>query len=302
LEAEWDSKGKRTAIEAARKVERSRTLHQASLTWAQWRAQFMSDVDMRTDAEGVTFAPTSFSPGDIAESDDWQEFSLSQAEIAAFAESAPTELKQVFGSKQSDAIESIRFECRSARLERPWLPRELFGSRFWRQPEGAAPISDGENLSIGLCPAYAVAVVFARQIEVTRKVPAGSPPRRDFLRAAHLFRLEAADVLATRTAPSQPPPAAPAARAIDMVRAARLLHAAGGMRTLGKRRRWSIASDAVASVAGAATTVEGAAQPATGRPTASTESDPVNPEITVLAFICRRVPRSPDPDPSLNWT
>ena len=36
------------------------------------------------------------------------------------------------------------------------------------------------------------------------------------------------------------------------------------------------------------------------RPDPVTESQP-NDEITLLAFICKRLPLCPDPDPALSW-
>lgn len=299
LEQAWESEGKRSAVEAARELERAQALHQASVTWAQWRGQFLADIDMRTDVEGISFAPTSFSPADIAATDDWQEMTLGAAEINALAESAAPELKRVFGNRPVTDIQLVKFQYRSARLERPWFPRELFESRFWRQPEGAAVISDGERLDVGSCPAYPVAVVFARAIEVTRLPATNAAPKRELLRAGHIFQLENAQALATlSTAPRPRAAAEPNFVALASAGLARD-HRRRALRR-GNRVR---AEASAAHFAISQPVVRHASDPAPV-PVAPPErvADPVSRDITILAFICRRLPRTPNPDPTLGWT
>src|SRR5206468_9472502 len=87
------------------------------------------------------------------------------------------ELTDIFGTMPAGDVQSVSFEYRSVALTRPWLPKRLFQSRFWRLGPGGGELSDGAQPSASRCPAYITALVFARNVQVTyRQIGGGRPP------------------------------------------------------------------------------------------------------------------------------
>ncbi|MGZ8821773.1 MAG: hypothetical protein ACXWX1_10695 [Aeromicrobium sp.] len=334
----WASTGFKEEIEAAQQVEQAGAAKAPATVWGQWRGQFVDDLDMLTASNQFRFAITGYSPTDILDADNWPRFTLSGDEIKQLVDQAPPELRDIFaGGSGASEIESLSFEYRSAAATRPWLQKDLFKSRFWRLQEGAEPLSDGAEQPTGRLPAYVSAVVFARNVVIKHKeTSAGATdlaaPMTMLLRLDPntinpslrnlVLHAKPARVF-TPMAELSAEPARPLT--IDASRAALRLRsmsfAGAGLAPMaadgaaiaaatsaGSRLRLSsigrpILMHAVAS-AGAqpvATEVVTAA-PAEPPPSAEPPPEPARAdEVMVLAFICKRLPRSPDPDLSLSW-
>ena len=301
LEAEWQSKGRRSEIEAARQTVRMYEMRNAVLTWQQWRDGYIADIDNRTDLGDIGFAPVVLSPADVFAGDDWQSMTLTEAEIAKLAETADPLLRQSFGSPAASDIVGLQFEYRSAKLERGWLPKDLFTSRFWRLPDGSGVVSDGQNLSAGLCPAFAVAVVFARKVTVDRRV-GNAPPTRWHVRPGALLEaipLSQMTISAMAVAPvavATPKPDFVTLNRDALVRDHRKKPAAA---VFNPRRRTVRTLTAHPMTIGVLATP---ITPTPAPPPPATTTDAVSPDVSILAFICKRVPLSPSPDPSLHWS
>ena len=201
LYADWEDKGKKSAIESARQRLRVHAAAEAAATWEKWRLGLNPDLDMPTDILLNRFAGTSFTPADLAGAVDWPRLTLERAEILALAAEADPELKRRLGGEgQTTDVERIVFECRSAGLDRSWLPKDLFAARFWRLPLGDEPLSDGADPPKGRCPAHAVGVVFARNIQVVRRAAGGAEEvRLQQFQAVNIFNLAEAQPVASRS-------------------------------------------------------------------------------------------------------
>jgi hypothetical protein len=285
LRADWEEKGRKRAIESAKECLRVHAAAEVAATWAAWRAGFNRDLDMPTDVLLNRFAGTSFTPADIAGDVDWPGLTLEHEEIVALAAQADPELRQrLGGAGQATDVERLEFECRSAGLDRSWLPEELFTARFWRLPPGEEPLSDGGDPPTGRLPAYAVGVVFARNIQVFRRPVSGDGhPRLLRFAAVDLFNLAKAQPLASR-----------------VIDGSQLRARATALSPALLRRGLAIGRPVVRDHRHGTHPPPVAPTPPPPPPQPPVAA-PVDPNITILALICRRLPKSPDPDPSLPW-
>lgn len=314
-EEQWASVGRRADIEAAQQVERATNAKAPSLRWEEWRSEFNADLDVLHDADdGSAYAPTTFTPSDVFDHDDWLSFTLSADEVVSLVDQAPLELKTVFSKVDTiSSIESVTFEYRSVALDRPWLERSVFESRFWRLGPDGGELSDGGDPPTGSCPSYPVAIVFARRIKVTLKetsqpdpvgpgrlllrpdlvqrlqLPTVARPRitvRHRINLAH--RVPAASTMIRASGVPDTVAPEPAVVGLDRVPAVPLVRR---FRLPGAARITSVAEPAVA-------VAEPVAEP---DPAPDPAPDPEK-DVQILGFICKRLPRCPDPDPKLNWT
>jgi hypothetical protein len=307
LYADWEAKGRKSAIESARQRLRVHAAAEAAATWDTWRAGLNPDLDMPTDVLLNRFAATSFTPADLAGAVDWPRLTLERAEILALAAEADPELKRRLGGEgQTTDVERVVFECRSAGLDRSWLPKDLFSARFWRLPPGEQPLSDGANPPKGRLPAYAAGVVFARNIQVVRRAAGGATQvRLQQFQAVNIFNLAEAQPVASRAIQ----PAQLEAQAVYMAPAA--LRPAPAVRAAAVRdhRATPVVRDHRTRVvrdhrrprvvdAGGVWTAEPSPPPL---PPPEPPPAAVDPNITILAMICSPLGRSPHPDPSLPW-
>ncbi|NJL17399.1 MAG: hypothetical protein HC938_09570, partial [Nitrospira sp.] len=91
-------------------------------------------------------------------------------EVEGLAQAAPSEIRKLLGTDQMDLdIESLSLEISSAVITRAWFAPEVFKARFWKFYDTDKVLSNGQNPPSGDCPAYAVAVVFARNLAIKLK-------------------------------------------------------------------------------------------------------------------------------------
>ena len=323
----WEAQGFKAEIAAAQLVEAAGAASAPSAVWAEWRGSFVDDLDLLTDTNQLRFALTGYSPTDILDNDNWPRFTLTHDEMTELAKQAPPELSGIFtvGSSNSE-IESVSFEYRSIAVVRSWFRTALFKARFWRFADGAEPLSDGTDLGVGRLPAYVSAMVFARNVVIKRRESSGGTSEESG-NGSMMLKLDSALIspqlgqLLVRAQPrpmtSEPGPllevASPAV--VDLGRVALRLrsssfagahvsplpaaHAVARPSPVGGLRlRTLIARPILADVMATTVATVPPAEPAA--PAAPAEPAPSD-EIIVLAFICKRLSRSPDPDPALTW-
>lgn len=323
VEASWIREGQRVEVEEAEQaIRRFAERGSSSRLWREWRDAFNPDIDMLTDTGNQSFAPTAFMPADACGSE-WPEFTLDSAEIARLVAEAPSELMDALDQGVGDpTLERVSFQYRSVGLTRPWLRPEVFRSRFWRLPRSRPELSDGGAPSSGACPAYVTGVVFAREI-VERSRPAGGTATLLQLRSLPAFSIrpelrlrvaaEAASAAALSSTASTPRTfaTAPAVRTRALPALGRL-----GLRRVVQpeptpaqphpepvavRRAALTRMRSSAFLAHAAFAIP--AVPATPplAPAAPVTLDAPSKQVSILALICKRLPKCPDPDPTLSW-
>jgi hypothetical protein len=267
---------------------------------------------MPTDpVSNMSYAPTGFSPADIF-AQDWPPFTLTKDEIAQLARSAPDELRNIVATGSgASTITSLSFQFRSVALVRPWLSTDVFKARFWKFRDGTPPLSDGATSPQGSWPAHISAVVLARNIVITTQAAPKPQPLQYFAVSPAMFR-PAAVARATPVQETEGIGAKPAAtprstrglaspgmmtmRPMTPIVAAappvapQIARVSPVMRLIGSTYRTRVYQP---------TGVSSSASP--GKPPSQPQTGTVNTDVSILAFICRRLPQTPNPDPSLTW-
>ncbi|MGI8993336.1 MAG: LysM peptidoglycan-binding domain-containing protein [Nocardioidaceae bacterium] len=313
LEAEWATTGCRDQVEAAQQVELSLGGQSPVRLWSEWKNALVDMIDLTTDTGGNEFAVTGFTPADVFDGGTWPSFTVTGAEIAALVAQAPPELEEIFGtSSTASDIESISFEYRSVGLVRPWLRPAMLTSRFWRLGAGGGELSDGAAAPTGRCTSFVSGLVFARNIVVKR---AAQPPARmggamlrDFMafQPELMARLPAATLArASVGAASLAPIASVVIRDHRGSEATSSSRTPGGVVVRDHRTAGPVVRDHRTPFGGIGTVLQGQvfteATPPVSEPPPPVEPEPPSTDVTILALICRRTPRCPDPDPSLDW-
>ena len=308
IEASWKAAGRKAEVEAARQVERACNETAPALRWDEWRASFIADLDLATDTNQIRFAATMFCPHDVFDTEDWLRFTLSSDEIVALGAQAPQELREILGQVDTASdIQSLSFEYRSVALDRAWLQRSVFDSRFWRLGPEGGELCDGGDPPKGRCPGYPVALVFARRVAL--KWTGAAPADDHGVDPGRLLRLRP-DIL-KRLRISRPEMTAPRPVAATVVRPR--------LESVGRRRRsmpitttTRTASTPVATspqlrVRSLSLQTQRRSTQPDPEPSPTVTAEPTLPasstgdDITILGLLCKRMPRCPDPDPALRW-
>jgi hypothetical protein len=272
----------------------------------------------------LAYTPPFFSPFDAFDpSVSWAKVHLTREEIQTLVHNAPAELKTMFHAGQGDdGIEAISLEYSNVVVMRPWHRPELYESRYWKVPDNTI-ISDGNVPRRGQIPAYITSMIVVRNVTVTRKKAAASKPVDiPILRVP--IRVPIKDVAMLVAAPA-PPIAAPVTA--SMVAAPTTLRVATPTTTrMGAPATAVGVEPAIQPVAMPSTnlryvdakyagttiktpdlTIPVKADDAAGTTPSPSQTELVTETfqsegIVVLAYVCKRVPRSPNPDESLGWS
>lgn len=297
----WVGPGKRNEVEEARRVIRELGSTSPLSVWAGYRKLFdpdLPEIYFRTSVDSLSYVPTGYLPTDVADVA-WPRITVSAGELQQFAGQAPEELRNRLTGGPDGGIEMVSFEYSYVTVSRPWFAPQLFASRAWRFRPPGRVLSDGGNPPTGDCPAYVTGLVLARNITVQRKAPVdGGAPAVDlgFLPTTLL----AADVqlarpyllsdLLARTLARKTVSAEIAGTVADqpMVSAATIQPLAGTPSTTAVSRDTLFPSMRNTGIVFRPSPMEAAPQ--------TTTTDPS--EVYVLAFQCRILPLSPDPDPA----
>lgn len=320
----WDTLGGRVAVEQALQAQREAALRDPRRRWAEWTQAFNPDIDLMTEAGGSQYGPTGLSPRNFVEQD-WLTFDLSASEMRTLVDEAPEALRGVLDGEGGAGIERVRFEYRSVALVRSWFRPEVLTSGIWRSSEAELQLSDGNDPPTGACPAYATACVFIRNVQVTQQQVPGTGGGGRALPDVH-FTLDAARLTKRRNLLIDPgiaarisrravqpevlaPPPAAAPLAFQILQRHSFLQvpvqkhfAALAVQPEMRLERIALAEPTThvrLDLLHSADPVLAPADPAlTPAPPAV---PPPRDEISILAFICKRLPRMPDPALDLVW-
>jgi hypothetical protein len=330
---DWSNLGHREKVEAAIADVMAAAASNPRARWADWRAGFNRDTDL-LHAGPTSFAPTGFSPTDITNDTSWLHATMDVQEIDGLVAGAPPELHANGGSD----IARLEFEYRSVSVTRPWFNPAPLTSQIWRLPQGDEALSYGRGSITGRLTAYVTALVLVRNVIATKKSrpdEVTAMPLQFTLNPALLTtrRLRSNPQLLALQAAAATPDAAPAppmnTEAFARVRASTFraaersamrratrretpfaAHAveAPAMRVNPAARRFSPAGAlrmrrfgpaGIGAIVGDAVVV---AEPAAPPPPPPVPQTPPDNSISVLAFICKRLPMTPNPLPELVWS
>lgn len=297
-EQRWAVDGRRTEIDEALRTERRLIDRSPAKAWQAYVKLFdpaTPELFFANDANIGRYVPSTLRPSN-AVAVPWGRMTLARAEIAALADQAPAALRERLPVVQDSSVESLSFEYTSVAVGRPWLSAAVFGSRAWRFADKAKVLSDGAPSPHGLCPSYVAALVLARNITVSRQAPTNggqpAPPTQPVNLGFLLLGQEGGSGGATKVRdhrilrrPVRPEivqdePGVPLHRTRVV--------APGVLERLRVNDfvRLLPVVDVVPSP--------------TPEPTPNAEATPQD-EIYVLGFICKKLPKCPDPDPALSW-
>ena len=338
----WSEKGYKSQIEDAQGVAARLGAKSPEIEWQQWTAQFDPNINALTDAAGQSFYPSAPSPANVFEEGAvWQQFTLLGDEADDLVKLAPADLRSRLAPQSLDvAVQKVSFEFTSVVLKRAWFDAQIFDRRFWRFRDGHS-VSDGQSLANGNCPAYVVAVVLARNVQVELATdPVRNAPLMSYFAAGKQLDL---GFLALQPAP-QPAPAAGTMHAMHVVADAPITLAVSSHPVTAVALAERISTNSAAAIrpamrpmlarVGTSGSAELVSRPVafnrafatiadarrTRRwmppievpPTTGNSSPPPSvpppstaPDVStmfVLGFLCRHVPPTPNPDPTLTWS
>jgi hypothetical protein len=319
-EADWKTLGHRDEVEAALQAERDAALNDPRTRWREWVNSFNPEIDLLSDVSGGRYAPTGLSPKNFAGDASWLHFELSATEMASLVRDAPAALKIVLDDDGGSAIDHVSFDYRSVAIIRPWFRSNVLTSRIWRSSDPELALSDGSDPPAGVCPGYVTAVVFIRNLQVTSRAATTSPPvsnLRFTLPADRLTPRDLRPILARQVLQPLETAAPPVAvqRAFSRLDNQSLTLA----RTVPAQRlvlQPTVATQLNPTIRmlDVDTQLHTPLRPSPAhlppRPTPAQPPTPPQPppqpperhdEIALLAFICKRLPRIPDPMPDLRW-
>jgi len=338
LNDEWVLEGFKNEVEAARENFLRLGAKSPVLTWAEWWSQFNPDLSSETGVDSTRIFPSSFMPSNATEKGSWRPFTLNEAEIKSLISEASDDLRNRYSIESGEtSIKSINLEFSSAAIIRPWFEPQVFRSRFWRLANQSKILSNGTMPLSGDCPAYVTAVVFARHVIVQSKNKVMRPSGHkaiSALRFNHAIKnqnkinlispalLKAIRPVQMQTLKQQKPATTKVKRLqikpqlFKQFRATALMPKftanPGIMRRPGKARAGNKVKPALASrkmQSKAALKLQAYEfNRLKGKPVIKHVRTPAAPvgaktddSIYIFAFICKPIPKCPDPDHTLAW-
>lgn len=320
LQVKWIVEGLKNEVEAAQSTVVRLGARSPLQTWTEWNSRFNRDIDTLTGAaDNFTTFPSFFSPSNALEEGAWNPFKLSEQEVDALLTEAPAELRARFAADGSASVASLTFEFSSATILRPWFAVEALRARFWRFADASRIISDGNTPPRGACPAYVTAVVFARKVIVEEKrAQPGGPAHTPFegfrfemavrgqeqLRRKQQLALGAQQLqypgrVINVASPAIASPLTMNVRAEDVAMMRRDSVNDGvarpGIAPELAMRPSGLQAMTFIRMAGPSVPITSATIPAPPPPTIRDEP------IYILAFICKVLPKCPNPDLTLQW-
>ncbi len=276
-------------------------------------ARYLDDFRACNEPDIVTNDPlgtysTFYSPSNSFDrSLTWAEMHLEKKEIESLVQEVPAELK-AFVSGATVDLDSVTIEYAKVVVMRPWFEPVFFTSSYWKLPQGDGAVSSGLVPRTGTLPAFITNMIVARSIKIERtKAPSSTPTATQLAFIAPLLlklphRLVTAQggqtpvvisSVTSATAVRPPVSATPAPHVPGRLPTAFRPH---GQSTFVRSKMLGTTVMRLPHVV-LPLPPKLPAVPATARTVETLEID----GVVVLAFECRRIPKSPTPDPSLKW-
>ncbi|MCF6191383.1 MAG: hypothetical protein L3J51_12985 [Cocleimonas sp.] len=324
LDMEWRGNGSKDKIEQVKRREKSLAERSPISTWSEWSSMFDKDLDMDTDIQSLPFVRTRYLPFNATQDGSWTKFSMSKPVAKQLIMEAPEELRKKLEGQSIalDKLTTLTFEYSTAKIDRFWFTPQLFNSHFFKYSK---LISEGTDSKDGRCPAYIAGVVFAKNIHIVQQkhhkktnptlmnafpIFSFANPKKAKIFKATQMKIKSMKLMAT------PFTGATLKRSKNesiKSSAFRNKSIVSHMMTLAvPRTKKPLVKSApkmtrlnVARMSPVITLFnqEKTSMKPTNKPNSSKPASPENDEsIYILAFICKKVPKCPDPDLSLTWS
>lgn len=103
-------------------------------------------------------------------------FTIAKDEFQILFDNAPQDLKDAWSDQGACAdIESISIDYKVVSIVRPWFKPEFFLSRYWKLPENIM-VSDGNRPVKGKIPSYITGMIVAQNVKIVRKKDTQTKP------------------------------------------------------------------------------------------------------------------------------
>jgi hypothetical protein len=140
------------------------------VTPLQYKTDISTLLDLSIIHEPMDFYPLIVSPINFYEgTENWIKMTFnSEAEIDSFCKQAPDELKGLTSSTNDAAgrrILSLSAEIARVDINRPWFDHEIFNKRFWKFSDNLS-YSDGSPKPAGAVPAYIKGFIVCRNLDI----------------------------------------------------------------------------------------------------------------------------------------
>jgi hypothetical protein len=281
------------AVEKALNIVRAEHQRSPARAWKRWRDAYLPDLDELTEpGSGMRFAPVAVAPSNFVDGD-WLNVSLAAVDVLSLAAGAPLALRSALAAAVSTpSIHSLSYEVTSVELIRPWFAEEMLDARFWTLPPNVTELSNGSGQ--GTFTAIITGIVLVRNVRMyddggpqtlqsssSDLAPVAAYPEREWKGRSQSFwpGVYSGDELVAKQVTVGSIRVRPGWRAILL---------SGKARQIFVEDAPKVALDHPASM-----TID--RWPSVSSP------NPARDNISVLAFICRTIPRCPNPDLSLSW-
>jgi hypothetical protein len=175
---DWIDLGFKRQVEQAQALKNNLELRKYLDRYRQHYLEELSISEIPDlNGRGIGFFTSFFSPADAFDKDlPWTRVTLTKSEIAGLINEASPELKSYFGTDSANLdIESMTLEYNNVIVMRPWFKAEFFHSHYWKLPDDRV-VSDGTVPNSGTLPAYITSMVVARNVEIRRRKAAAKTP------------------------------------------------------------------------------------------------------------------------------
>jgi hypothetical protein len=302
---QWNLQGFKNEVEAALATRQSLGARSPYQTLSEWKKLWMKEIDTITSAVDQSSAPSSsFAPSNALAEGAWQSFSLTEAEINALIAEAPADLRTRLGVTTT-SFESMTFEASSATIVRPWFTSDALKSKFWRFADNRM-LSDGNVPAIGDCPAYVTAVVFARKLAGIPK-PQPQPQPQPIIPRPIQPKLKIDREILEEVGPRGKQIFIPRDRLRMSAMKPMIMKNLGesapivNAEVLQLRREHLFTRLEEVTFDRLPAVIDPAIQPKVKSQDQTKAQPLVDDSIYILAFICKRLSKCPDPDLTLKW-
>lgn len=171
---EWQVKGAKSAIEAAKKTYDTIIFNKVNFLekWNDAKNIKLSESNALKDEYGVDFFSTTCVPNAICDyqAPIWKKITLSKQEIAElsqqYSQEVPNEVLAEFGNVEIQ-LDAIAFEyCIIDILRSSWFDESLLNNQYWKFTDDNTLLSAGDDSFRGEIPAYPVKIILSKNIEL----------------------------------------------------------------------------------------------------------------------------------------